>query len=316
MPSKSVFLLGDANVDMVINMPGTKAPVQDVDSSAPKLFGGGSTANTAVALARLGIPSSFIGKVGNDGYGQFVLRDLEKEGVEIKQIVKDNQAYTAMILAIIDAKNERNIFVWPPTGGAHTQLKLNEITADFSQALWFHTSGLNLGEAPTCDTLLKSMHEAKSQGVPISLDLNLRLEFFGWRENFKEKVWEAISLADVIFGSGPDELMPITGANSIESALETLCKDGKTIIARLGNQGAILKTPEETRQVPAFKVPVIDTLGAGDAFNGGFIAAQLRNRSLTESVLWGNAVAALKLGKPSARGVPSLKEVENFLNNQ
>jgi sugar/nucleoside kinase (ribokinase family) len=157
------------------------------------------------------------------------------------------------------------------------------------------------------------MQLAREAGVKVSLDLNLRLETWGMDESFRPVIDLAVSLADVVFGSGKDEILPFTGLDSIQEGAEKLSAGERTVIARLGSEGALVVAPEEVFSSPAFEVEVVDTLGAGDAFNGGFICAYLEGHDLQESVRWGNAAAAIKIGNKGARGLPAKKELIEFL---
>ncbi len=110
--------------------------------------------------------------------------------------------------------------------------------------------------------------------------------------------------------------MPLTAANSVEAAAQSLCGSKRTIVARRGDQGAFVLTPTESFDVPAFQTPVVDTLGAGDAFDGGFIAARLTKLGTREAAMWGNAVAALKIARAGARALPSLQDLKQMLDSQ
>ena len=123
----------------------------------------------------------------------------------------------------------------------------------------------------------------------------------------------AIELSDVVFGNADEESMPIAGVDSAEDGAQALCDGKRIIIARQGGRGAFVVTPQETFHVPAFPTQVVDTLGAGDAFNGGFIAASLAKVGIREAVRWGNAAAALKVGQSGARSLPSLADLQHRL---
>jgi sugar/nucleoside kinase (ribokinase family) len=122
-----------------------------------------------------------------------------------------------------------------------------------------------------------------------------------------------VELSDVVFGSADDEIMPLADADTIEAGMRRICTGRRIVIARVGDRGALVTTPQESFHVPAFQVEVVDTLGAGDAFDGGFIAARLNEVSVKEAVRWGNAAAALKIGQSGARATPSKDELKKML---
>ena len=127
-------------------------------------------------------------------------------------------------------------------------------------------------------------------------------------------VARAIALADVVMGSGADELMPTTGAKTAEKAAQMLANGARTVIAREGVGGTLAVTPQgEVIRAAAYPVPVVDTLGAGDAFDAGFIAARVAGLDLADALRWGNAAAALIVAQMGARGLLSRKAVERFV---
>lgn len=315
MKGNTALVMGDVNVDLVI-------PLSDLDGGPPqprpetlKLHGGGTGGNTAAALARLGIPTRFIGTVGDDGYGRWSAEDLQKEGIDTRFLHIVDGFFTSIVLAVIHPDGERELFVWPDSGGAHTRLSPEMITPDvLESAGWLHTTGLCLREEPVREAQLKAMRLAKEAGLSVSLDLNLRMETWGLDNTIRKAFDQAVSLADVVFGSGMDEILPYTGLDSIRKGAEDLSAGERIVIARLGSEGALAVGPGVFFTSPAFKVDLVDTLGAGDAFNGGFICAQMENQSLEECVRWGNAAAGLKIGQTGARGLPDRNELIKFLD--
>jgi sugar/nucleoside kinase (ribokinase family) len=316
MNKKSVLVLGDVNVDLVIPLRSFDEDKPLPRTETPRLHGGGTGGNTAAALARLGVPVSFIGTVGDDGYGRWSAEDLQDEGVDIRYLHIVDQAFTPIVMAVIRPDGERELFVWPDRGGAHTRLSAGLIKPEiFRSAAWLHTTGLCLREEPVRTAQLQAMQMAREEGVGVSLDMNLRLETWGLEESLREVFDQAIAYSDVIFGSGNDEIIPYTGLDSVQAGSEKLSGGRRTVIARLGSKGALAVAPADQFSVPAFEVEVVDTLGAGDAFNGGFICAQLEGLGLKESVRWGNAAAGLKIGQSGARGLPTRNELIVFLNS-
>jgi len=314
MNKNPALVLGDVNVDLVIPLRDRGGDRIQPRTESPQLHGGGTAGNSAAAIARLGAPVRFIGTVGDDGYGRWSVDDLQREGVDTRYLQFAAQAFTSIVLAVIRPDGERELFVWPDSGGAHTRLSPDSITPKiFRSAAWLHTTGLCLREEPVRTAQLKAMRLAREAGVTVSLDLNLRLESWGLNEDLRQVFDQAISLSDVVFGSGCDEILPFTGSDSIQAGAEALCAGTRTVIARLGSEGVLVVAPGEIFSSAAFEVAVVDTLGAGDAFNGGFICAQLEGYSLQESVRWGNGVAALKIGRKGARGLPDRNDLVEFL---
>ena len=312
MSQPQVVVLGDACVDMVIRLPERISQgTSDLSHSAPQLHGGGSGGNVAVALARLGADVAMVGAVGDDGYGRWVCDDLRHEGVNVDGLISIADAFTPMVMAVVEPNGERLIYVWPPEGGAHLQLKSDAIDlALITSVFWMHTTGMCLRESPARETILTAMALAREAGGTVSLDLNLRTESWGLDTADRDTFEKAIALSDVVLGNAQEEILPLTCADSVEAASRILCDGKRIIVARRGSEGAWVTTPKEAFNVSVFPTQVVDTLGAGDAFNGGFIAACLANVGTREAARWGNAVAALKIGRSGARGLPSLEELK------
>jgi sugar/nucleoside kinase (ribokinase family) len=267
----------------------------------------------AVGLARLGVPVAFLGKLGDDLHGRFLLDDLAREGVDTAYLRVDPEAYTSVVIALVDPEGERMLFGWRQHV-ADTKLRPEEIDPDaVANAAWLHTSGLGLREIPSRDAVLHAMAMARDLDVSISLDLNLRPRDNVLPAPFRETMERAVSLADVVLGSA-EELVLLAPAASTEVAARALAGGERIVVARLGPEGALaVSTDGQVVTVPAFPTEVVDTLGAGDAFDAGFIAARLEGLNIESALRWGNAVAALKIARSGARGLPSREEVESLL---
>jgi len=314
MTAAQVVVVGDANVDMVIHLPDRTSDRVDLRDSVPQLHGGGTGANAAAALARLGVSVMMVGAVGDDGYGRWVRDDLRREGVDVAGLSSVREAFTTMVMALIEPNGERLLVVWPPEGGAHLQLEAEDINMELmGSASWLHTTGMCLRKSPGREAVLGAMELAREGDLTVSLDLNLRSESWCLDETTRKTFDRAIELSDVVFGNADEEIIPIADANSAEAGAQYLCGGKRIVVSRRGNKGALVVTPEETFEAVAFKTEVVDTLGAGDAFNGGFIAACLAEVGVREAARWGNAVAALKIGRAGARGLPSMNDLQQML---
>ncbi len=315
MTSK-VVVLGDANVDMVIRLP-DRAPGQvDLTGSEPQLYGGGSAANVAVGLARLGASVTFIGSVGDDGFGRWLADDFAREGVDTRGLITIHDAFTPMVIALIEPAGERMVVVWPPGRGADLRLRPQDVDPVWTAGTaWLHTTGMCLRASPVREAVLHGMALAREIGAAVSLDLNLRVELWGLDGETRETLERAIGLSDVVLGSGPEEIVPVAGVDDVEGAARSLSDGQRVVVARLGSGGALAAGPQpgEACYVPAFPTSVVDTLGAGDAFDASFVAARLAGCDTREALRWGNAAAALKIARPGARGTPSRQEVERLL---
>ena len=315
--SLPVLTIGDCNPDIVLHNTDTNLLQNSMFNKTPlraKVFGGGTVANTAHGLANLDEQVYFIGKVGDDAYGSKLIEELSIAGVNVEHIIRGRGLFTCLIMAVIN-NNERTIFVWPPHGAAHMQLQISEIPDDILNKVgWVHSTGISLREDPTAITVLNLMERSKALGIPVSFDLNLRNEFFSSDNDFLIKIDRAIKASNFVFGSGKEEISPLTSIDNPQKAAKSLVTSDRSIISRSGADGVSVFSQKNSFSIPAFTVPVLDTIGAGDVFNSGFIKAIRSGKSLKEAALWGNACAGLSITKESARSCPTFTELQLFLN--
>ena len=304
-------MVGDANVDLEIRLPtGGVAPHANPD---PRLFGGGSAANTAAALARLGGACSFVGTVGDDSYGRFAVQSLADAGVNTRWIGTVPDQPTVMVVTVLTPDANRLIYVWPPHGGAHAELRSGPAAEALDGAAWLHVSGICLRVSPARETILEAMKKAQLRGITVSLDLNLRLENWGWGGDFRQTIMTAVDRADVVMGDANDEIVPLGACQDPIEASTHLAGDERLVVARMGAAGALACSKEGIVEGPGYAVDVVDTVGAGDAFNAGFIAACMRQSDTTTALRWGNAVGAITVSRAGARATPVLQDLTDFL---
>jgi len=308
----SVVVVGDANVDLELRLPGDTAPRVHANPD-PRLFGGGSAANTAAALGRLGVPCRFVGSVGDDVYGRFAVSSLAEAGVDTDHVQVSAESPTVTVIAVTRQSGDRIIYVWPPSGGAHGELTPQVAIDAIVGASWLHVSGICLRVAPARDAVLAAMERARAASVPVSFDLNLRLENWGWDSEFRTAVEHAMARCDVMFGGAFDEISALAGVDDPVAAAEQLSGAGRLVIARRGVEGAIACSGGRVLAAPGFAVAVTDTIGAGDAFNAGFIAARVGGGDVASGLAWGNAVAALTITRPGARSTPTAAEAAHLV---
>lgn len=310
----SVLVIGDVAVDLLVQIPPRVG--DHPDNPEPELHGGGTGANVAVALARLGCHTALMGTVGDDGYGRVAVEGLIGEDVDTAYLYPVHHAFTTIVLGLIGASGARTLFGWPRRGSAHTRLHPDQVTAEVVGRFdWVHTTGLCLIEPPASDAILKGLGLAREMAIPVSCDLNLRLGFQGGRAapGYIETLRRAIRLSDYVLGSADDEFPLLTETGDIEELLPLLPTPESALIARSGGGGARAIIPAGFIHQPAFSVPVVDTVGAGDAFDAGFVYAQLAGADLATSLRWGNAVAALTIRQRGARSAPARAQLCKFL---
>jgi len=302
---KKINVLGDANVDMVLNLS-KKDKLGD-----PELFSGGSSANVASGLARLGLKVSFFGSLGNDMYGKYVINDMNSDGIDTSNIELLDEFNTAMVIGVVEKSSERSLFVWPPKNGAHNKYILNNRSKKkVLDCDWLHVSGISLRFSPVRESMIKAMKLCKEKNKIVSFDLNLRTELWGFDERFRKVVLEAVSNSSIIFGNLREELLYLFDEN--EDSLYKNLDDDQVLICRDGENGALGITVRKKVKSDAVSITPFDSVGAGDAFNTGFIYTFSKGLGLEESLNNGNLVAAYKLLGSGARHLPNEQQLEEF----
>ena len=287
----------------------------------PELTCGGSAANTVMMLSQLGVSVAFVGAVGKDVFGNIVAESLSDAGVDISKLIQLDDAYTTVVIAVVYLDGTHTMKAWPLDGGADLMLESRhgDISV-FNNPIWVHSTGLSIVKGPTRETVLRAMNYARNQGVPVSFDLNMTGSL-GHINGMLEKQYEhnlraAIELSDCVFGSASDEIALLYPHENMSQAVRSLAGKTRTAISRRGELAAICASGSELIESKPFQVDAVDTIGAGDAFNAGFIAAQLEDLSIEKSLQWGHATAGLSIKTVGSGGKFDRIDVLKFIEQQ
>jgi sugar/nucleoside kinase (ribokinase family) len=284
----------------------------------PELTCGGSAANTAMILSQLGVCVAFVGR---DAFGNIVAGSLSDAGVDISKLIQLDDAYTTVVIAVVYLDGTHTMKAWPLDGGADLMLESShgDISV-FSNPIWLHSTGLSIVKGPTRETVLRAMSYARNQGVPVSFDLNMTGSL-GHINGMLEKQYEhnlraAIELSDCVFGSASDEIALLYPHENVSQAVRGIAGKTRTAISRRGELAAICASGSELIESKPFQIDTVDTIGAGDAFNAGFIAAQLEDLSIEKSLQWGHATAGLSIKTVGSGGKFDRIDVLKFIEQQ
>jgi sugar/nucleoside kinase (ribokinase family) len=221
--------------------------------------------------------------------------------------------YLQLVLLVLNEQGDRTAFACPAHLGSQHAIVPDQIPDDIPDRIcWLHVNGMMLREEPAASTQLNLMKRCKDAGIPVSFDINVRVEAMKNPAVF-ENVQKAKNLADYILGSAIDEIPMLANEHDAELASIKLSESGAAVIARSGEQGADLYKNGVRLHSPAFPVTVADTVGAGDTFDGAFIAAILSGLSDAEALKEANAAAAICVSKTSGRASPTRAELDAFL---
>lgn len=310
-----VVVVGDANVDIIVPYPRFLNEERTlVRYPSVQLTGGGTSANTAVALARLGLDVSFVGTVGDDQYGRFVIDDFKRCGVDVTGLVADSKLNTVGVFAFVDERGERYLWGWPRERQSFKELDAALVPMHLVRSAdWVHSSGMCLTyDTSARETIIEIFAAAHEAGVPTSFDLNLRVDDGVLDPDFAAALARIIPNVDYLLGSGPDEFAHLGEADALGNA-RRYAGGGRTVVVRDGGRGSVGLRGATRVEAPAFHVDVEDTIGAGDVYNAGFIAACLGGAPLEGALVEGNAAAAYKVARTGARSSPDATGLRAFL---
>ena len=279
-----VISLGEALVDFLPNRRGQR--VREVSQWTPCL--GGAPANVAVGLSRLGAKSGLVGVTGEDEFGHFLKDGLRKEGVDVRHLRQTDEGKTGLGFVSLTKGGERS-FTFYRTRAAETFLDGRDTdgAAKFlGSSRVVHVGTNSLIHAPARAAVSEAVKRAYEAGQITSTDPNLRLHL--WKDPaVLRKLLAVLFKRCAVVKLSEEEIEFVTGSSDVNDALDWLERRGVVVaIVTRGAKGASLRFRGETRTVPARKVKVIDTTGAGDGFAAGFLYGLTRlysNRAQLEA---------------------------------
>lgn len=257
---------------------------------------GGSAANTMVGLARLGASVGFVGKIADDHEGQLQIECFQKEGVNTDGIIHSPKGKSGVCLGFVDKKGARALYINP---GVNDQIEFREIQAPYiTDTQFLHLSSF-VGEKSF--RAQKKLMSFLPNSVKVSFDPG---------SLYAQKGLSAIEpIIQNSFVMMPNalELELITGEREIPKGAQVLIDMGVEIVAvKMGDKGCYVSNGEEKMTLQPYKVPAVDTTGAGDAFDAGFLYGLVHNRTLEDCGKLGNFVASRSVMKMGARdGLPT-----------
>ncbi|TVR65762.1 MAG: fructokinase [Candidatus Competibacteraceae bacterium] len=315
-----VICLGELLIDFVPTVTG----VDLIDAPAFVKAPGGAPGNVAVGLARLGIPSAFMGKVGDDPFGHFLANTLAEAGVDVSPLRFSTEARTALAFVSLRADGERE-FMFYRHPSADMLFAPQEVdVAAINHAKLLHFGSISLIGEPSRGATLHAVDTARAAGCLVSYDPNLRLPLWPDATAARAGMWLGLKKAHVVKLS-EDESEFLTGLGDLDAARQALWHDElKLMVITRGRAGCAYFTRDFSGTVESFPVEAVDTTGAGDGFVAGLLQGLLADPAtvqdearLRELCRFANAVGALAT---TARGaIPALPErerVRDFLSSR
>lgn len=310
-----VVCLGELLIDFVPTETGRGL----ADAETFKKAAGGAPANVAVGLARLGVASAFMGKVGADGFGRFLARALEEAGVDTAPLRFTEAALTTLAFVSLRADGERE-FMFYRSPGADMLFSPDDVDAAAIEAVRaLHFGSISLIAEPARAGTLAAVAHAAAAGKLVSYDPNLRLALWPSAEAARDGMRLGLAHARIV-KIGAEEVEFLTGNTDPLTGARELWHDRLELMAiTQGAEGALWLTRNTQGAVPGFKVQAVDTTGAGDAFMAGLLAGLLTDpgrapQDLDRICRFANAVGAITTTERGAiPALPRRAAVEEFL---
>jgi ribokinase len=297
-----IVVVGSFNVDLASYMHRMPKPGETVHGREFMIGPGGKGSNQAVAAARLGAEVTFIGRIGTDVFAPYALELWEREGINLQLVVQDPNNPTGVAAIFVDESGENRIVV---TLGAN--LKVSKEDIDLAKNA--------ISQADLLLTQLEIDYDTASYALRVAKELGVRTILNPAPAG--QLATDALVNADILT---PNEteleiLSSMSGAPIEESARSLLTSRDQAIIVTLGSNGAFCVQKDQVISVPTYDVDVVDTTGAGDAFNAALAVAVAEGLELKDAIEFANAAAALCVTKPgAAKSMPTRSEVHNLLN--
>ncbi len=299
-----VTVIGDAVVDYhyriaIIPKPGDDEAIKTFSRST-----GGSAANTAMGLSVLGADCAYCGCIGNDDMGDWILSEMTSVGLNISCVQKRKE--TGFVLALVDDDRERTMLSY--RGQVEGYTLTEELKSTLKSSAILHLSCYSLLEDVEARSVFEAVKYAKENGALITIDTIPNVKHIK-----KELLKEMLGYADIMF-TNRAELCFIAGMKDYEKATDKLLEQVPCIGLKMGGAGSMVairkgfSLPNGTvfeekivEKAPIVPVDVVDTTGAGDGFNAGFIWAVVSGKQPSDWIMTGNVVASKVVGQKPAR---------------
>lgn len=301
---KTIIVVGGVNVDLILTVPRFPKPGESMEGDSFQKSLGGKAANQAVGVARLGANACLLSKVGDDDFGDWLLDKVDSYSVDTSAVLKVDECSSGVAMILVDQTGQNSIAV---TSGAYALLSPQDI-ADRESQIAGASALMTTLETPI-EACIEAFSVARAHGVITVLDP-------GPVSHWDDRL---LPLADVVTPN-ETELQAITGIevsdrDSCISAMEAVEKGGaRNVIAKLGEDGAMGLSEGKLFYVPAVRVPkVVDTTGAGDAFNAAMTFALSEGASLEEAAKYAACAGAIAVTRAhAAPAMPSKEEVDQL----
>jgi 2-dehydro-3-deoxygluconokinase len=273
---------------------------------------GGAESNVAIGVARLGRPAVWMGRVGDDGVGRRVLRELRAEGVTVDAVV-DPEARTGLMLKETPTAGRTRVSYYR-AGSAGSRIGIDDLDYEaIETAGVLHVTGITLALSESAEqAVFAAIGAAVAAGVPVSFDVNHRPALWGDRD--PAPLYRRVAERSAIVFAGADEAALLVGAGSPEQLAARIADLGPAqAIVKLGEDGCVASIDGEALSAPAEKITPLDTVGAGDAFVAGYLVALLDGLAPADRLRQGARCGAFAcLGPGDWESLPRRADLDAF----
>ncbi len=306
-PRFDLTIAGELNLDLILYGLPEQMPVErELLASGFRVTLGSSSAIVAHNLASLGLKVGFVTRVGSDELGKLALEKLAESGVDLSEVQSGLSSSGTGVTVLLPHGKERHILTYL---GTMAEMSVEDLPMQYlTSSRHFHLSSLYLQRAlqPGLADMLRTLKQA---GLTISLDTNDDPD-----DKWGGVLDEILDIVDILLPS-ESELIRMSGASTLEQALEVIGRRVRVIVVKCGSNGAFVQDGVIRQRVPGVSVVPVDTIGAGDSFNAGFLSAYLRGASPIEAARVGNITGALSTLAPG--GTEAFRDTnlrQNFLS--
>jgi 2-dehydro-3-deoxygluconokinase len=274
---------------------------------------GGDVSNAAIAAARQGTKTAIFTALGGDAFGGEFLKLWDQENVDRSSVILRPEGRTGVYF--ISYGEDGHVFSYARAGSAASFVRTDELPmGQIAASRIFHASGISQAISESCaDAVFAAIRHAKANGTVVSYDTNLRLRLWPL-DRARAVIHGAVALSDIAL-PGLDDAQQLTGLDRPEEICAAYLGLGCRIVAlTMGKSGTMVATGERLEVIPARPVAAIDATGAGDTFDGAFLAEWLIHGDPFQAAAYANAAAALStLGQGAVAPMPQRSKVEAFL---
>lgn len=305
-----VILFGEPMAMFVAKTPGA---IHEVEEFTRLLAG--AEVNVAIGLTRLGHSVSYVTKLGCDPFGIYIENKLNEEGI-FAQVTKDENHFTGYQLKNKVFEGDPEVFYFRRNSAASCLSEEDIEKVDLEGAKVLHITGIPPALSKSCRrATYRLIERARSQGMLISFDPNLRPSLWESEEVMIEVINDIASKADIVL-PGTGEGLVLMGSEEPEKIAQYYRRNGaKTVIVKAGEKGAYVSSEEKCGYCKGYKVEtVVDTVGAGDGFAVGVLSAYLENMTIEQMVDRGNAIGSIQVSVASDNeGLPTREELDRYM---